>query len=220
MEVLYVLGKILVVDLVLSGDNAVVIAMASKNLPEKQRKQAVWWGTMGAVILRCILTCTAVFLLGIPFIQAVGSALLLWIALKLLLEQEQQMDVNEAFGVWSCIQIILIADFVMSLDNVLGIAALANGDLALIVIGLSISIPIVVWGSGIITQLLRRFPQLLFVGSAILAFTAGEMLLRDPKVGGWLSTHLQHSSTVIPLFFVVLVTIVEFNQRWMHKKHR
>ena len=147
MDTLWLLTEILMINLVLSGDNAVVIALASKDLPEKQRKQAVWWGALGAVVLRCVLTFAAVLMLGIPFIQAAGGILLFWIAVKLLLQNEDEVHIREASTTWKAVQTILIADFVMSLDNVLAIAALADGDLALIVIGIAISIPIVVWGA-------------------------------------------------------------------------
>lgn len=181
------LFKILMINLVLSGDNAVVIAMASKNLPAKQRSQAIWWGAIGAVGLRCVLTFAAVFLLGVPFIQAAGGLLLLWIAFKLLYDNEDHVGIRAETSIWKAIRVILAADFVMSLDNVLAIAALANGDIAIIIIGIAISIPIVVWGSNIIAVWLHRFPILVLLGSAILAYTAGEMLLRDSRLGTWLS---------------------------------
>lgn len=186
MEHIILLLKILMINLVLSGDNAVVIAMASKNLPARQRSQAIWWGAVGAVLLRCVLTFVAVILLGIPFIQAAGGLLLLWIAFKLLYENDH-VGVRAETTIWKAIQVILVADFVMSLDNVLAIAALADGDIAIIVIGIAISIPIVVWGSNVIAIWLHRFPVLVLLGSAILAFTAGEMLLRDPRLGVWLA---------------------------------
>ncbi|WP_226001309.1 TerC family protein [Paenibacillus sp. BJ-4] len=187
MEHIILLLKILMINLVLSGDNAVVIAMASKNLPPRQRSQAIWWGAIGAVGLRCVLTFVAVILLRIPFIQAAGGLLLLWIAFKLLYDNEDHVGIRAETSIWKAIQVILVADFVMSLDNVLAIAALANGDIAIIVIGIAISIPIVVWGSNIIAIWLHRFPILVLLGSAILAFTAGEMLLRDSRLGVWLA---------------------------------
>ncbi len=187
MEHIILLLKILMINLVLSGDNAVVIAMASKNLPARQRSQAIWWGAVGAVGLRCVLTFVAVILLRIPFIQAVGGLLLLWIAFKLLYENEDHVGIRAETSIWRAIQVILVADFVMSLDNVLAIAALANGDIAIIVIGIAISIPIVVWGSNVIAIWLHRFPVLVLLGAAILAFTAGEMLLRDSRLGVWLA---------------------------------
>lgn len=208
MDTLWLLTEILMINLVLSGDNAVVIALASKDLPEKQRKQAVWWGAFGAVVLRCVLTFAAVLMLGIPFIQAAGGILLFWIAVKLLLQNEDEVHIREASTTWKAVQTILIADFVMSLDNVLAIAALADGDLALIVIGIVISIPIVVWGSGLIVGLLKRFPILVFAGSGILAFTAGEMVMSDPKLGQWLGSLTAEAHTLLPVAMAGLVIAV------------
>ncbi|BCG60268.1 MULTISPECIES: TerC family protein [Paenibacillus] len=205
MDSIWLLGEILMVNLVLSGDNAMVIAMASKNLPEEQRKKAVWWGSAGAVLLRCILTLAAVLLLKIPYIQAGGGILLLWISFKLLLEEEDQIRVSEGSTVWKAIRTILAADFIMSLDNVLAIAGLAKGDLALIVIGIALSIPIVVWGSGIIVGWLHRFPVLIYIGAYILAYTAGEMLLHDAKLGAVLSILLPTMHTLLPVALGVAV---------------
>ncbi|UQZ32909.1 hypothetical protein C2I18_04650 [Paenibacillus sp. PK3_47] len=207
MESLLLLGKILMINLVLSGDNAMVIAMASKNLPEKHRKTAVWWGAAGAVALRCILTFAAVLLLKIPYIEAGGGILLLWIAFKLLLEEEEEVRVEEGSTVWKSVRTILLADFVMSLDNVLAIAGLAKGDLALIIIGIALSIPIVVWGSGIIVGLLHRFPVLVFIGAYILAYTAGEMLLQDAKFGAVISFLLPSIHALLPLLLGILVVL-------------
>lgn len=208
MDTIWLLTEILMINLVLSGDNAVVIALASKDLPARQRKQAVWWGAFGAVVLRCLLTFAAVLLLGIPFIQAAGGLLLLWIAVKLLLQNEDEVHIRKASTTWKAIQTILIADFVMSLDNVLAIAALADGDLALTVIGIAISIPIVVWGSGLIVGLLKRFPILVFAGSGILAFTAGEMVMNDPKLGQLLGGLAAESHTLLPAAMACLVIAI------------
>ncbi|NGM81785.1 TerC family protein [Paenibacillus sp. 7124] len=205
MDSIWLLGEILMVNLVLSGDNAMVIAMASKNLPESQRKKAVWWGSAGAVILRCILTLAAVLLLKIPYIQAGGGILLLLISFKLLLEEEDEVRVGEGSTLWKAIRTILAADFIMSLDNVLAIAGLAKGDLALIVIGIALSIPLVVWGSSVITRWLHRFPVLIYIGAYILAYTAGEMLLRDVKLGAVLSILLPTLHSLLPVALGVAV---------------
>lgn len=213
MDSLLLLGEILMINLVLSGDNAMVIAMASKDLPEKHRKTAVWWGAAGAVFLRCLLTFVAVLLLKIPYIQAGGGILLLWIAFKLLLEEEEVLKVTESASVWKAIRTILVADFVMSLDNVLAIAGVAKGDLALIVIGIALSIPIVVWGSGLIVGLLHKFPVLVFIGAYILAFTAGDMLLQDAKLGTMLSYLFPYTHSILPIAFGVLVVVTGIIKR-------
>ncbi|WP_106768335.1 TerC family protein [Paenibacillus faecalis] len=206
METIWLLGQILIINLVLSGDNALVIAMASKDLPEKQKKQAVWIGTLGAVLLRCVLTFVAVLLLKVPYLQAGGALLLLWIAFKLLIDQQgSDIHVSESSSMWKAINTILIADIVMSVDNVLAIAGLAKGDLALMIIGILFSIPIVVWGSGIITKLLRKFPLLLYIGAGILAYTAGEMLLQDSRTGLLIAYWAPQSHSILPAMLALLV---------------
>ncbi|WP_019909282.1 TerC family protein [Paenibacillus sp. HW567] len=207
MDSLLLLGEILMINLVLSGDNAMVIAMASKNLPEQHRRLAVWWGAAGAVVLRCLLTFAAVLLLKIPYIEAGGGMLLLWIAFKLLLEKEEDVRVEESSTVWRSIRTILLADFIMSLDNVLAIAGVAKGDLALIVIGIALSIPIVVWGSGIIVGWLHRFPVLIYIGAYILAHTAGELLLQDAKLGPVISLLLPSLHSTLPLLLGIAVVV-------------
>lgn len=209
MDTWVVLGQILLINLVLSGDNALVIAMASKDLPEIHRKRAIWIGTVGAVILRCILSFVAVLLLKIPFLQAGGALLLIWIALKLIMQNEQEeLHMSRALTLWAAIQTILIADFVMSLDNVLAIAGLANGDLALIVIGILLSIPIVVWGSGMISRLLHKYPLLLFIGAGVLAYTAGEMLIQDVSVGLFLASWMPDTHQILPLVIAGVVVLI------------
>lgn len=201
METMLLLGQILMINLVLSGDNALVIAMASKDLPDKHRKRAVWIGTVAAVLMRCVLTLAAVLLLKIPFLQAGGALLLVWIAIKLMAPKtDDDVSISVSLTLWSAINTILVADFVMSLDNVLAIAGLANGDLALIAIGILLSIPIVVWGSGLISSMLHKFPLLLYIGAGILAFTAGEMLTQDARVGLLLAYWLPHGHNLIPIF--------------------
>ncbi|AIQ43026.1 TerC family protein [Paenibacillus sp. FSL R7-0297] len=215
MDSLLLLGEILMINLVLSGDNAMVIAMASKNLPEKHRRQAVWWGAAGAVGLRCILTFAAVLLLKIPYIEAGGAILLLWISFKLLLEEEEELRIEGSSSVWKSVRTILLADFIMSLDNVLAIAGLAKGDLALIVIGIAISIPIVVWGSGIIVGWLHRFPVLVFIGAYILAYTAGNMLLQDAKFGAVISFMLPTFHSMLPMVLGIIVVATGMLKRRM-----
>jgi YjbE family integral membrane protein len=193
------------INLVLSGDNAVVIALASKNLPPKQRKQAVWWGALGAVALRCILTFAAVLLLKIPFVQAVGATMLFWIAYKLLADDKDDIRMDESGTIWKAVRSILVADFVMSLDNVLALAGVADGDLALVVIGIAISIPIVVFGSNLIVGLLHRYPLLVYFGAGILGYTAGEMLLQDSRMGVLLSSVMPELHKLVPALMTVLV---------------
>ncbi|MEX2414681.1 MAG: TerC family protein [Paenibacillaceae bacterium] len=197
--------KIMLINIVLSGDNAVVIAMASKNLPIHQRRLAVGWGSFGAVTLRLLLTVGAVYLLDVPYLQAVGSVLLLYIAIKLLVEDSGEQHVREATLLMGAVRTIIIADFVMSLDNVLAIAAVAKGNTALIIIGIGLSIPLIIWGSTMIMKLLSCYPIFIYLGAAILGYTAGEMILSDQKVGRFLEQSNQNLQWIIPIGGVILV---------------
>jgi YjbE family integral membrane protein len=199
MEGLLLIAKIIMVNIVLSGDNAVVIAMASKNLPEHQRPKAIWWGAFGAVVLRIVLTAAAVALLRIPMIQLFGSLLLLYIAVKLLIDDEGHENVKSASTLGAAVWTIIVADFVMSLDNVLAIAAIAEGDWLLIILGILISIPLIVWGSTFVMRLLHHYPVLVYIGAGILGYTAGEMMLRDPTVEGVLQSAPGYIEWFIPL---------------------
>ena len=180
--------NIMFINMILSGDNAVVIAMAVRTLPKKERQWGIILGTAGAVILRIGLTFVAAKLLEISFVKLAGGLLILWIAFKLLLPQSEDENVKEVHGLRQAIITILMADLVMSLDNVLGVAGAANGDLLLLFLGLATSIPIVVFASNIITKLMDRFPVIVLLGAAVLGRVAGEMIMSDP----WMIRTLFH----------------------------
>ncbi len=178
--------KIIGVNIVLSGDNAVVIALAARSLPEKQQKQAVIWGAGAAVVLRIGLTLVAVALLTLPWIKLVGAVLLLWVGVKLLTPEGGEGENIEAGStMWAAIRTILIADLVMSLDNVIAVAAAANGSLALLLIGLGISIPIVIFASTALIKVMERWPVIITLGAALIGYVAGEMAISDPIISGW-----------------------------------
>ena len=180
------LGAIIWVNIILSGDNAVVIALAARSLQEKQQKQAVFWGAAAAVFLRIVLTVVAVELLRLPYLKLIGGALLFWIALKLLMpEDDDGDDVVSSSHLMGAIKTILIADLVMSLDNVIAVAAVAKGSFILLVLGLLISIPLVVYGATMLMRLMDRYPVIITVGAALIGFVAGEMAVTDPAVAGW-----------------------------------
>jgi len=174
--------QILLINIVLSGDNAIVIAMASRKLPEDQQKRAVWWGAVGAVGLRLILTAIAVTVLRFPFIKTAGALLLVVIAVKLLSDEEKHEQVREAGTLGRAIGTIIAADFVMSLDNVLAVAAAADGNYKIIILGIGVSIPLIVWGSSLVMRLLERVPLLVYIGAGILGYTAGDMFLSDKAI--------------------------------------
>ncbi|MBP1156306.1 MULTISPECIES: TerC family protein [unclassified Paenibacillus] len=195
--------QIMLINIVLSGDNAVVIALASKKLPLEERKKAIWWGTFGAIGIRIILTLAAVYVLQVPYIQTAGSVLLLWIAIKLMMDEEDHSNVKEASTLGKAIWTIIVADFVMSLDNVLAIAAKAEGEIGIIILGIAMSVPIIVWGSTLVVNLLKKFPVLVFVGAGILGYTAGEMFMADHQVSSWLLGNISHY--VLPVITTLIV---------------
>ena len=181
-------GQIILIDILLGGDNAVVIALACRNLPAKQRKLGILWGTAGAIALRVVLILFAVTLLGIPYLKVVGGVLLLWIGVKLLLPQDGDGHGSLQGGatLMSAIKTIIVADFVMSLDNVIAIAGAAQGSpdhtAALVIFGLLVSIPIIVWGSTLVLKLIDRYPVVITLGAALLGWIAGGMLVTDVAV--------------------------------------
>jgi YjbE family integral membrane protein len=185
MEFIVALCGIMMVNLVLSGDNAVVIALASRALPEKQQTKAILWGSGGAIGLRVILTLIAVKLLQIPYLQFVGGILLIWIAAKLVMETDGEDNVEASSSFLAAVKTIVIADLVMSLDNTLAIAAVAKGDYILLTLGLLISIPMIVFGSQLIVKIMERFPIIVYAGAGLIAWTAGEMMYRDKAAGAY-----------------------------------
>jgi YjbE family integral membrane protein len=179
--------KIIGVNLILSGDNAVVIALAARSLPQRQQKAAVLWGSGAAVVMRIILTIFAVALLTLPWLKVVGSLLLFWIGIKPLLPEEGEADISASDNLIAAIKTILIADLVMSIDNVIAVAAAAQGSLTLLILGLGISIPLVIFGSTMLLHLMERWPVIITIGGGLLGFVAGEMLVTDPALKGWLT---------------------------------
>lgn len=195
--------QIFLIDLVLSGDNAVVIGMACRGLPPKERKRAIYIGSLGAILLRILLTGLTAWMLEIPLVKAIGGLLLLWIAWKLMYgEPEETTEVSPHGNMGQAIKTIILADFVMSLDNVLAVGGAADGDWLLIIIGLGLSIPLLMWGSAFVARLLNRFPSLALLGGGVLVYTAAEMILEDPYVWKVLNPLLWNHSW-IPFFAAV-----------------
>jgi YjbE family integral membrane protein len=181
-EFLSALAAIVVIDLALAGDNAIVIALAARSLPAHLARQAIIWGTFGAIAVRCAMTLAVVWLLGIPGLMAAGGVILVWIAYKLAKPPDGSGDhgIKAAATFWGAMQTIVIADAAMGLDNVLAVAGAANGSFALVVLGLVISIPIVIWGSTLILRWIERYPWIVSVGVAVLAWTAAKMIVSEP----------------------------------------
>lgn len=184
---LYALLAIVLIDLVLAGDNAIVIALAARSLPPQLQKKAIIWGTVGAIVVRSVMTIGVVWLLRIPGLMLVGGLGLLWIAYKLLADTHGG-DEHAGAGVttfWAAMKTIMVADALMGIDNVLGVAGAAHGDYVLVVLGLLISVPIVVFGSTLVLKLVQRYPVIIQVGAAVLAFTAAKMIVNEKWLAPW-----------------------------------
>jgi YjbE family integral membrane protein len=179
--------KIIGVNIILSGDNAVVIALAARSLPPKQQTQAIIWGSAAAIVMRILLTLFAVALLTLPWLKIIGSLLLFWIGVKLLVPEDDDAEIEASDQLLSAIKTILVADLVMSLDNVIAVAAAAGGSVLLLILGLAISIPLVIFGATLLLKLMERFPVIITIGGALIGWVAGEMLVTDPALEGWLT---------------------------------
>jgi len=198
--------QIIVVNILLSGDNAVVIALACRNLTPRRRRQGIFWGVFGAIVLRIVLTFFAMALLMNPYLKLIGGALLIWIGIKLIAEDEDgEHKVSASDRLLKAVWTIIVADLVMSLDNVMGVAAAAKGSVPLIVFGLIVSIPIVVVGSQIFMRLIDKFPILVLAGGGLLGYIAGDMAIEDPVVAPWIGANAAHLSEFAPLTGFALV---------------
>ncbi len=183
--------KIIWINIVLSGDNAVVIALAARSLPPKQQKMAVAWGSGAAVAMRIVLTLFAVALLQLPYLKLLGAVLLLWIGVQLLMPEEGEANIDGHDSMLAAIKTILVADLVMSVDNVIAVAAAAGDSVTLLVLGLGISIPLVIFGSTLLIKVMERFPIVIAVGAALIGFVAGEMMVTDPALRDWMAANFQ-----------------------------
>jgi YjbE family integral membrane protein len=201
--------QIIAIDIVLGGDNAVVIGMASRRLPAEQRSKAIFWGVFGAIALRVVLIFFALQLLQIPYLKIVGGALLLWIGVKLLMPQDDGgHKIDASTHLSGAIKTIVVADAVMSLDNVIAIAAAAKDSIALVVFGLVVSVPIIVWGSKLVLVLMDRFPMVIVGGAALLGWIGGDMIANDVTTKEWVVANaawLKYGAPVIGAALVVLV---------------
>jgi YjbE family integral membrane protein len=179
------LSQIVLINIVLSGDNAVVIALACRSLPPHQQKKAIVFGSVGAIVLRVVLTFFAVMLLDLPYLKLIGAAALLWIGVGLLKSDDGDENLEGHSNLAAAIKTIVVADLVMSLDNVIGVAAAAKGNVVLLVVGLIISIPLIIFGSAILLRIMGRFPVIITLGAGLLGWVAGEMAMSDPAISVW-----------------------------------
>jgi YjbE family integral membrane protein len=213
------LGSIILANIVLSGDNAVVIALAARSLPPHQQKQAIFWGSAAAIVMRIALTLIAIEMLKWPYLKAVGAVLLIYIGVTLLLEDDDGGEEGHAKtgSMLTAIRTILIADLVMSLDNVIAVAAAAKGNTVLLVLGLAISIPLIIFGSTLLLKVMERFPIIITLGAALLGFLAGEMLLTDPAVTQRFG---EMSHTVINIAGAIGAALVVVLGTWLQRRAR
>lgn len=202
--------SIIMIDIVLGGDNAILIALATRKLPKKHRKKAIFWGVFGAIAVRAALTVIAVYIFNIPLIQLIGGVLLIWIAYKLLVDEEKHEEVKPGESIRQAIKTIVVADLLMGIDNVLAVAGAAEGHPLLVILGLLISIPIIVWGSTIILQFIDRFPIIVYIGAGVIAWTAGKMITHDKYTKELLLSRFPILDTLIPIIITVLIIAVGY----------
>jgi YjbE family integral membrane protein len=208
-------GQIILIDILLGGDNAVVIALACRSLPEAQRMKGILWGTAGAIALRVILIGFALTLLAIPYLKLVGGVLLVWIGVKLLLpgDDDEHGNIQASDKLWAAVKTVIVADLVMSIDNVIAIAGAAQGageqhQMPLVIFGLLVSIPIIIWGSQLVLKLMDRFPMIITLGAALLGYIAGGLVLTDPAVTSRLGEMSSQTVTLAGLAGAALVVLL------------
>lgn len=209
------LGSIIFTNILLSGDNAVVIALASRNLPPKQQKLAIFWGSAAAIILRIVLTVTAVQLLTMPYLKLIGAILLIYIGIQLMADSDDEGDMHGHANIWGAIKTILVADLVMSLDNVVAVAAAAQKGpeetrLLLLLIGLGLSIPLIIFGSTLLLKVMERFPIIIVLGAALLGLLAGEMMVQDPAIKDTLIANIPFAHEIFPIAGIAVVVLVGY----------
>lgn len=200
--------QIIGINIILSGDNAVVIALACRNLPPKQQKWGIILGAGAAVLLRVIFTIFVVYLMTIPFLKVAGGALLFWIGYKLMMPQDDSEHVDAGSTLFAAVRIVLIADAVMSLDNVIAVAAAAKGSVLLLILGLLISVPLVVYGATLLINLITRYPVIVPGGAALIGYIGGEVVITDPAIEPWINANAHWMHLVVPLASAIAVVMI------------
>ena len=213
-------GAIVVANILLSGDNAVVIAMAARSLPASQQKKAIFWGSAAAIVMRIILTVLAVKMLELPYLKVIGAVLLLWIGVQLLIDSEEEGEVKAGGTMIAAIRTILVADLVMSLDIVIAVAGAADRApeayrVPLLIIGLAMSIPLIIVGSTLLMKVMERYPIIITLGAALLGWIAGQMLATDPALVEWFKANVPHAEVIFGVIGAILVVVVG---RWLHHR--
>ena len=202
---------IILIDIVLAGDNALVIGMAANRLSPELRKKAIFWGTFGAIAIRFVSVAALTYLLMIPGLRAIGAVALIWIGWKLVFDHgEHNVDAKDTF--WGAIGTIVVADAVMGIDNALGIAAAANGNFVLIIAGLLISVPIILFGAGLVSKILQKYPDTVFLGSFVLFAVAFLMLMKEPLLSAWWSGLVSWAAAILPWLAALIITAVQYHR--------
>ncbi|MDQ0112840.1 TerC family protein [Paenibacillus harenae] len=204
------LAAIIFIDLILAGDNAIVIGLAARNLPKEQQRRAVIWGTVGAVAIRVVATLLVVQLLAVPWLNLIGGLLLIWIAYKLLVQEDTHENIQAGNTLWQSIRTIIIADAAMGIDNVIAVAGAAHGDTLLVILGLLISVPVVVWGSTLFIKLINRFEWIVYAGSGVLAYTAAKMITHEKSFADYFERHPLANWT-----FIIVIIIIVIAAGWL-----
>lgn len=220
LQALWAFIAIILIDIVLAGDNALVIGMAANRLPIELRKKAIFWGTFGAIAIRFISVAALTYLLMIPGLRAVGAIALLWIGWKLVFDSgEHEVKASDTF--WGAIWTICVADAVMGIDNALGIAAAAQGNWVLIIAGLLVSVPIILFGASLVTKILERYPDSVFIGSYVLFAVAFLMLMKEPLMTNWWAILDPLLAKWIPWLVALVLTAIQYNKARLklHKKY-
>ena len=215
-------GAIVFANILLSGDNAVVIAMAARSLPKHQQTKAIVWGSAAAIVMRIILTVVAVQLLQFPYLKIIGGVLLLWIGVQLMVDSDEGGDVKAHGTMAAAIRTILVADLVMSVDNVLAVAGAADRApeayrIPLLIFGLALSIPLIIAGSALLMKIMDRFPVIITLGAALLGFLAGEMFVTDPAVAAWFQAHVPEADFIVGGGCAVFVVVVGL---WLSRRQQ
>jgi YjbE family integral membrane protein len=215
LQALWAFLAIVLIDIVLAGDNALVIGMAANKLPPELRKKAIFWGTFGAIAIRFLSVAALTYLLLIPGLRAIGAAALIWIGWKLAFNNEEH-NVEAKDTVWGAIGTIVVADAVMGIDNALGIAAAANGSFILVIAGLLISVPIILFGAGLVSKILEKYPDTVFIGSFVLFAVAMLMLMKEPLMAAWWAGLVPWAAAIVPWAVALVITAVQYNKARLH----
>jgi YjbE family integral membrane protein len=219
LQALWAFLAIIMIDIVLAGDNALVIGMAANKLPDHLRKRAIFWGTFGAIAIRFVSVAALTYLLMIPGLRAIGAAALVWIGWKLVFNHDKHnIEAKDTF--WGAIGTIVVADAVMGIDNALGIAAAADGSFVLVIAGLLISVPIILFGATMVSKILQRWPDTVFAGSFVLFAVAMLMLMKEPLMASWWAGLVPWASAIVPWAVAVVITGLQYNKARLHLHKR